>query len=350
MARDDFSLSTKKVLAQRAGHRCSFPECGAITAGPSKESKTATANTGEAAHISAASSGKGSRRYDPSLTPAQRASIDNGIWCCSTHAKLIDKDEVTYTVKMLKQWRVLAEKRAQLRQAYGDNAIKNHGELLSTGLAEDSVALEHTPDINEKIGIAVKNSWISDICGEEVARTLRDFVIEYARNAFMHGAATTLRVDFNQDSITVEDDGGEFQVVSLLSEDSCGGGMAFRALLATKQLGYASSRRTGDKKNHLHIPFVTNPLDLPKANPCAISLSRQDAIFGHVNFSNLLHCDRIFIVAQGPVSYSDIPHFAGIARNLQKGNPKAILILPDVSRGVIARFREIYPSITIDTW
>lgn len=34
----------------------------------------------------------------------KRSSIDNGIWMCRTHAKLIDSDEATYTVEQLHQW------------------------------------------------------------------------------------------------------------------------------------------------------------------------------------------------------------------------------------------------------
>ncbi len=57
---------------------------------------------GKAAHICAAASGRGSRRYDASMTPEERASIDNAIWVCADHADLIDRDEVTYTAEVLR--------------------------------------------------------------------------------------------------------------------------------------------------------------------------------------------------------------------------------------------------------
>jgi hypothetical protein len=86
----------------RAGWLCSFTTCQKPTVGPSEESSTAVTKIGKAAHICGASSGPGSRRYDPSMTPEERKSIANAIWLCADHADLIDQDEVTYTVEVLR--------------------------------------------------------------------------------------------------------------------------------------------------------------------------------------------------------------------------------------------------------
>ncbi len=118
-SRDEFAAKTKRDLAARAGHRCSFPECDHSTSGPGAESPHSTVNIGEACHIRAAASGPGARRYDSSMTSAERRSIDNGIWMCRTHAKLIDSDEATYTVEQLQQWKRQAETRAEHRMRRG---------------------------------------------------------------------------------------------------------------------------------------------------------------------------------------------------------------------------------------
>src|ERR1700743_1084457 len=115
--RDEFPASVKRDLAERAGFRCSFPGCDAVTIGPSDESARATANTGEACHIAAASGGPGARRVVPSMARADRVSYDNGIWMCRTHGTLIDTDEVRFTIPLLKQWRSAAERRAAILQA-----------------------------------------------------------------------------------------------------------------------------------------------------------------------------------------------------------------------------------------
>src|SRR5581483_6768890 len=104
-SRDNFSASTIRALALRAGHCCSFRGCSQRTIGPSDESPTATTNIGKAAHICAAAPGSGARRYDPSMSAEQRKDISNGIWLCANHADLIDRDSATYTTEVLRQMR-----------------------------------------------------------------------------------------------------------------------------------------------------------------------------------------------------------------------------------------------------
>lgn len=99
--RDEFSDKTKKAVAARAGWRCSFTGCSKPTVGPSEETSDAITNIGKAAHICGAAPGRGSRRYVASMTPEERASIDNAIWLCADHADLIDRDEVTYPIDEL---------------------------------------------------------------------------------------------------------------------------------------------------------------------------------------------------------------------------------------------------------
>jgi hypothetical protein len=96
--RDEFPENIKNVLRLRAGNCCSY--CKKLTSGPSQESPTAFASDGVAAHISAASDG--GRRYDPSMTKEKRSSINNGIWLCASHAVLIDRNETTFTIPVLK--------------------------------------------------------------------------------------------------------------------------------------------------------------------------------------------------------------------------------------------------------
>lgn len=99
--RDEFSPRTKNAVACRAGYICSFRDCKKLTVGPSDESSQSVASIGVAAHISAAS--PGGRRYLDSMSPIERSSIDNAIWLCSDHATLIDRDEQTYTIDVLRR-------------------------------------------------------------------------------------------------------------------------------------------------------------------------------------------------------------------------------------------------------
>jgi hypothetical protein len=105
--RDEFPQHTKNALALRAGHICSFENCGQSTAGPSYEAADAVTMIGVAAHICAAA--PGGRRYDPAMTPAERSHISNGIWLCQKCSVIIDRDEVTFTADGLRNMKLKHE-------------------------------------------------------------------------------------------------------------------------------------------------------------------------------------------------------------------------------------------------
>lgn len=117
--RDDFSNSVKIELAGRVGWICSFPGCGQSTSGPSHDSPERMIKNGTAAHITAAA--PGGPRYDPTLTPEQRRSIENGIWMCPRHGSLIDKDGA-YSAAEIKSWKANAENIARRNLEYGPDS------------------------------------------------------------------------------------------------------------------------------------------------------------------------------------------------------------------------------------
>lgn len=129
--RDDFKKSTIETAAKRVGYRCSFPDCTSSTVGASMEKSDAVSLTGVAAHICAAA--PGGKRYDETMTTEERRSIENCIWMCQTHARLIDTDEATYSVDILKEWKKEAEERASKKLAdinFVDDYYRNNGENL----------------------------------------------------------------------------------------------------------------------------------------------------------------------------------------------------------------------------
>ena len=90
-ARDDFTKPTLRLMAQRAGYMCSYPDCRQLTIGPSDDRKSGLTMVGVGAHIAATSPEE--PRYDGNLTPEERASEANGIWICQLHGKQIDDNE-----------------------------------------------------------------------------------------------------------------------------------------------------------------------------------------------------------------------------------------------------------------
>jgi hypothetical protein len=127
--RDDFSSAVRSALALRAAYHCSI--CDRPTIGPSDESPTATSNIGTASHICAAA--PGGRRFDPSMTPEDRSGVGNGIWLCANHGRLVDTDDVTYTVGALREFKVHHERRCQLALGSQPTTSAESAHLLAIG-------------------------------------------------------------------------------------------------------------------------------------------------------------------------------------------------------------------------
>ncbi|MEE4220267.1 hypothetical protein V2I93_04020 [Pseudomonas viridiflava] len=125
--RDDFSKRTKSDLALRASYQCSL--CKDSTVGPSDETSNAVTMIGVAAHIAAAAPGLGARRYDYSMTPEQRGSIDNGIWLCANCSVLIDRDEARFSAQYLHELKLSHEASRRL-QGQGD---VNREDIIAIG-------------------------------------------------------------------------------------------------------------------------------------------------------------------------------------------------------------------------
>jgi hypothetical protein len=108
--RDDFPMWVKRTLAQRVNGRCSNPNCGAPTSGPTAD-PLKHSNIGVAAHITAAA--RGGPRYNANLTKEQRQSPDNGIWLCRNCGTLTDNDSTRFPEHVLREWKRLAEANAR---------------------------------------------------------------------------------------------------------------------------------------------------------------------------------------------------------------------------------------------
>lgn len=108
--RDEFSASTKRLLANRAGHRCSNPDCQRPTIGPDGED--GAASIGVASHISAASAN--GPRFNDRLSTEERSDSSNGVWLCQNCARLIDTDVATHPLELLTEWKAVREAAAAL--------------------------------------------------------------------------------------------------------------------------------------------------------------------------------------------------------------------------------------------
>ncbi|SDL10982.1 HNH endonuclease [Pseudomonas indica] len=124
-AADKFKQPVITTLAKRAANRCSNPECGAITSGPT-DNPDESINIGEAAHIYGAN--PGSARYDPSMTGVERSAISNAIWLCGNCHKLVDDDPNKYPAGLLFEWQREHERRISEQVEKSGNALRERYE------------------------------------------------------------------------------------------------------------------------------------------------------------------------------------------------------------------------------
>jgi hypothetical protein len=274
--RHEFSSETKEALEKRAGNRCSFPGCPASTSGPSNENDKAVSNTGMACHIAAAADGPGARRYRK-MSKKARTSINNGIWMCYTHGKLIDTDEKRFSIPMLKKWREFAEFRAQFRQHFGAETPVPQDKFVNIGPAEEALSFSALEDEVNIIGNALLDSCVSIAWGALLSDAVRDVLVEVVRNAFIHGGATSCQISIEPRAISVLDNGVDFNPLELRTvANGRGGAAAMNALIS----GYGNRLLLGVKRhqdqNQTIVTVAHSKAALDVVHPCSVTLNVEE--------------------------------------------------------------------------
>ena len=110
------SNEVMRLLYAHSGNRCAYPNCHA----PIFEEDGLL--TAECCHIKAFS--PGCPRYDAAQTDEERNSGENLILLCTRHHRIVDADEQTYTVDLLREYKQKHE------QQYSANVLKLTDEQL----------------------------------------------------------------------------------------------------------------------------------------------------------------------------------------------------------------------------
>jgi len=300
MHRDDFSAPVKALLAVRAGHRCSYPQCGQVTSGPSGTSE-GSINIGVAAHITGAS--PGGRRHDARLTPEERASYANGIWMCQNHAHAIDVDDPC-TVEQLQAWKASAVTAARV----GVLGRGGEGNSLSLDLADIYPGIPP----NLAIGTTLERCGISKVWGRSEHGCVQDVLIEIALNALAHGGARRVGLNIGPFKITLYDDGGQFDPLRQLPPVAPpkGGSSAVDNIRRAHGLDLLLTHRRHEGLNELTIMRIENlqreglPLD-----PCTVSVTHDglnDFVrTATVEFSGMAGCGDVVAI---------LPEYMGLSQ------------------------------------
>lgn len=347
MARDDFSADTKRALADRVNNHCCFPGCWAVTLGPSDESGESTSRSGMACHIAAASGGPGARRAVSGMTAEERSSIDNGIWMCYTHGKLIDTDEVRFTIPMLQQWRVVGELRARIEHETGHPLEDGVLVRLGATLAGSSAILSGLQKENETIGTLLSDSCVGAVWGTDIAHAVRDLAIEIARNALTHGAATSFEMRIEGRRIVLTDDGVPFNPLSLLGQSAYRGGtLAVKHVVEQQPHRMLfTSRRDGDR-NETVLALIQSSDDVRALTTCAVTLNFRNWEVSGPPIEVLESCNVLYAIAPRYFSFSDAfvaAHWLGQII----GSRRLVVVLTEASIAVGRVFTDAIPGAVV---
>lgn len=345
-----FSPTVRNELALRAGHRCSFPDCPATTIGPSSETNSSVSRTGMACHIYAARGEKPARRINTKLSADELRSIDNGIWMCYTHGKLIDTDEATYTPEILLFWRGLAEWRADLRQKHGVNVPIPLAFTVIDALPKIQFSFEQDSFQPEQIFDAFTGSCLSSIWGRELASLLREVVTELVRNAFSHGRATAVQISIDVDRVSLNDNGEIFSISQLVKHPNAhGGSYALSQLSHTFPGEVVIDHAVVEGRNCTTFGFVAELRDIKKFTPCVLEIDAElrDTAVSEADrfFIANPNCERVYVLTQKGFSYSDVHPL--VERMANNDGRQIIIIGNEFSKSLVTYIREIFPGSTV---
>ncbi|SOE48507.1 hypothetical protein SAMN05446635_0224 [Burkholderia sp. OK233] len=172
--RDDFSQSTKEILAKRSGQCCSNPDCGRVTSGPHEDDDKAV-NLGVAAHITAAA--PGGPRYYEKLARTERSSIGNAIWLCQSCAKLVDSDVRRFPEELLVIWKRKHEERTKRKMT----GIDVSSGALESGTLNISAIYAHPSGDNLAciVDVRVSNPGRTDILINAIEFEVLEFLRKF---------------------------------------------------------------------------------------------------------------------------------------------------------------------------
>lgn len=304
--RDDFSMAVKRQLAERAGYRCSYLGCGKPTIGPSDERPDATSSIGVAAHIAAAAPGKGARRYLADMTSEERSGLDNGIWMCQDHGKIVDTDETRFSIAVLKKWRLVAEAVAKIMMERNWTYERALEASEFGGFTADAVSIDRSQNENEIIGHALHDAGVLASWGQTVTAAIRDFLIEHLRNAFIHGKATHVEFEIADNYLALTDNGSPYNPKSMLLEEGKGGKTALVELMEKFGTSIAiTTQRIGDK-NVTKVAMLTQLNEIAALTPCSYELTHHDLRKSQPSLDINQDCDEVFIVLPPYTCPSDV--------------------------------------------
>lgn len=346
--RKDFSIPDKIKLAQRSGYICSYPTCEVLTIGPSEEGNSKTSSVGMACHIYSASPGLNAKRTNPDLTDEEVSDISNGIWMCYSHGKLIDTDDIRFTPSILFEWKNISEKIARLRQETGFDYKTAYKSLKISSLLENKIELPKEFNINKLVGDAIHDSCLIFVWGKPITDSIRDFLIEYIRNAFTHGESNKASLEITTKDIVVIDDGKDFDPRELYDNPTNhGGSKSIQKLLGKFRTKiFLNSFRANDL-NTLKIAVPESQEYIINTTPCKLEISFSELHNGNISYKLLETCKELFVILPEYFALSDIAFLSKKHPTFKQEKRHLVFVVNNVSDDVQELLGEQFPRCQV---
>ncbi|MFJ8350713.1 ABC-three component system protein [Streptomyces sp. NPDC094153] len=149
MARVEAPAGQQKVVIQRSGNICAYPECKAELVVSARHAGDKDKAVGKVAHICAAS--QGGPRFDPSMSEEERGKASNLIYLCGTHHDAIDSQLHYHTVDFLRDAKAKHEMAVARGVPYSMGAV-GFEELESVC---NYLSINGEADLAEEIGLDI---------------------------------------------------------------------------------------------------------------------------------------------------------------------------------------------------
>jgi hypothetical protein len=258
------------------------------------------------------------------MSASQRQSIENGVWLCQTHAKIIDDDETRFTVGLLRGWRRRAELIASYamdgrsryddedevegatRWRWRDTVIESHDLVDGRLIVSHSTSFEYgsAQQLHRRVYEFLRDVGVTTGWGNVGAELVRLLAYEIALNAFRHGGSSEITLSSAASSVCVSHSGARFGLHDLERSEGRGGKAAVDAFRESARGAFALSYRWHQEVNEWYISDLVD--DAGVSNPCGIQLdeARRDLV-SEATADRLSGCDEIHIYPPEFFSFSD---------------------------------------------
>jgi hypothetical protein len=341
----NFSARTRETIARRAGLICSFPTCDARTTGPSAESEASHSDSGTACHIIAASPNPPARRRRSPGDNTDLSSAANGIWMCGSHGKIIDDDESTYTVALLRQWKHLSERKAHLAQILGQPKVDlSTDDEQSNALAPVHFEISVSRDLIDRVDEILSTACCYDVWGAPATLAIRELLTELILNAEEHGGARKVNISIEPTRILLSDDGDVFSLSSLSGHlGGKGGQLALKAIVRRFGSQLFLGHQYLEQGNVYTIAMVQSLSELRMVSPCVITLDYEAIVEDKASDpSSFPDCDVIYMTWNVTLSWSDIDEAVFYAGMIRKNGKKVVAVIGPVSEELEAYIRTYF--------